>query len=212
MHKELTDLGLAGHFPHELWPQACVCVCALWLILARARICFYILQANAVRKMATRIATLRKYGQENILIAVDLKEFLPSACADFQAVWMNEQGEELKSEAGRRGRHLDFGWWLLAWDRYALAAAATQQMEFATAMKHKVVMTGVCCGMWARGVARHAWACHVQGLPQTPPPRAWARSSRSCTTNLSGYCACAFCYFPLCGACASFPFQEGVGE
>ena len=38
---------------------------------------------------------------------------------------------------------LEFAWWLLAWDRYALAAAATKQMPFELAMLHKETVTGL---------------------------------------------------------------------
>ena len=81
--------------------------------------------------------------------------FLPPTCADYQPVWLDEDGAPtLKAKKGDHRQpsvstrcallclcicicRLDFAWWLLAWDRYALAAAATQQMSFQLAMKHR---------------------------------------------------------------------------
>ena len=39
---------------------------------------------------------------------------------------------------------LEFAMWLVAWDRYALAAGMTNQMTYAQAMSHKCVVTEVC--------------------------------------------------------------------
>ena len=46
---------------------------------------------------------------------------------------------------------MDFCWWLLAWERYALAAAATGQMPFTTAMQHKLTVTSVAQDQMAEG-------------------------------------------------------------
>ena len=189
-----------------------VCVCALVVSRGGARMRGYILQANAVRKLAARIATLRKYGQENILIAVDLKEFLPAACAEYQAVWMNEQGEELKPETTKKGRHLDFGWWLLAWDRYALAAAATQQMDFSTAMKHKAVIAGMCCGLYARGAARHALALSCAGIAANASTEGLCPLVAVLYDELVRLLRVCFLCFPFSCTHARSLFQERMGE
>ena len=46
---------------------------------------------------------------------------------------------------------LDFAFWNLAWDRYALAAAAVGQMPFHTAMTYKHVITEVAINALAEG-------------------------------------------------------------
>ncbi len=46
---------------------------------------------------------------------------------------------------------LDFCWWILAWDRYALAAAATQQMPFEVAMRHKAKIVGMAANAVTEG-------------------------------------------------------------
>ena len=46
---------------------------------------------------------------------------------------------------------LDFAFWNLAWDRYALAAAAVGQMPFHTATTYKHVITEVAINALAEG-------------------------------------------------------------
>ena len=66
---------------------------------------------------------------------------------------MDEDGEALAGGSGRVGgkKFVDFAWWLLAWDRYALAAAATQQMEFWHAMQHKAVVAEIAADLATEG-------------------------------------------------------------
>ena len=40
-------------------------------------------------------------------------------------------------------RRLEFGWMIVAWDNYALAAAATGQLKYRAAMGHKAVVLSV---------------------------------------------------------------------
>ena len=84
-------------------------------------------------------------------------------------IWFDEQGNQSNkiAKAERRlvahsvtgcrvcalvayGR-LDFCWWLLAWDRYALAAAATGQMPFNLAMRHKANMVTIATNALTEG-------------------------------------------------------------
>ena len=66
---------------------------------------------------------------------------------------MDDDGEALAGGSGRVGgkKFVDFAWWLLAWDRYALAAAATQQMEFWHAMQHKAVVAEIAADLATEG-------------------------------------------------------------
>ena len=87
--------------------------------------------------------------------------FLPPACQDYIAVWLDDDGAPVQSS--RKGTRrcaallrscvslgvlaclprLDFCWWLLAWDRYALAAAITKQMTYQQAMEHKQLIVSI---------------------------------------------------------------------
>ena len=80
--KELNELGLARSFPPSVWPHA-----------------------PAVRKLATKIKTLANYGQVVALINVDLREYLPAACADYLPVWLNEDGVPAGKPAAATKRH-----------------------------------------------------------------------------------------------------------
>ena len=130
MLKVLSDLGLAAHFPTDLWPQA-----------------------NAVRKLATRIKTLKCLGQEQVFVYSDMREFLPAACAEYQPVWLDSDGTASESGKIKSNSRLDFAWWLLAWDRYALAAAATGQMSFALAMQHKAIVADIAADAIVEGTS-----------------------------------------------------------
>jgi hypothetical protein len=108
--------------------------------------------------------------------------FLPANCKEYQAIWLDEDGEALASGSAPKvggKKYVDFAWWLLAWDRYALAAAATQQMDFNQAMQHKRVIAEIAADSATEGkspliaviyddLAR--LACTVPGvrLPDTP--------------------------------------------
>ena len=79
--------------------------------------------------------------------------YLPPGASEYIPIWLDEDGAQMNAAPKNTRRRailrshgfrqrvyrvrLDFGRWLLAWDRYALAAAATKQMTFLTAMKHK---------------------------------------------------------------------------
>ena len=49
----------------------------------------------------------------------------------------------MSSNIVQAGRRLDLASWLIAFDRYALAAAATNQMSFQACMNHKNVVVDV---------------------------------------------------------------------
>ena len=80
--------------------------------------------------------------------------FLPATCKEYQAIWLDDDGEALAggsaSKAGGK-KYVDFAWWLLAWDRYALAAVATKQMDFKQAMQHKAVVAEVAANAATEG-------------------------------------------------------------
>eukprot|EP00973_Karenia_brevis_P064743 8994338-Karenia_brevis.AAC.1 len=96
---------------------------------------------NAVRELATRLKTKGRQGESGIFLFVDLKMFLPQTCTDRTLVHIDENGS-IKSK-NKSDRRLELHWWLAAWDRYALAAHALGQMQFATAMEHKRVVLDV---------------------------------------------------------------------
>ena len=86
-------------------------------------------------------------GALNSYICVELKKFLPQNCSEYLPAAENELSamERLLGAADPApkkrdsGRRLDFASWLLAFDRYALAATIVrpQQMSYALAMMHK---------------------------------------------------------------------------
>ena len=86
-------------------------------------------------------------GALNSYICVELKKFLPQNCSEYLPAAENEPSamERLLGAADPapkkrdNGRRLDFASWLLAFDRYALAATIVrpQQMSYALAMMHK---------------------------------------------------------------------------
>ena len=95
--------------------------------------------------------------------------FLPSECAEHCPVLLDEDGA-VRENASKKdmSRRVDFGAWLLAWDRYALgapfdgyvawarvyqlpAAAVLNQLSFIAAMKHKAVVAEVACGAASKG-------------------------------------------------------------
>ena len=96
-------------------------------------------------------------GALNSYICVELKKFLPQNCSEYLPAAENEPSamERLLGAADPapkkrdNGRRLDFASWLLAFDRYALAAAIVrpQQMPYTLAMQHKanVRFASFCC-------------------------------------------------------------------
>ena len=73
MSAKLTELGLAAHFPSDCWPTARATHCCLHFGPSGVHFSLGD-QANAVRKLATRVASFKNYGMETVFIAVDLKE------------------------------------------------------------------------------------------------------------------------------------------
>jgi hypothetical protein len=70
-----------------------------------------------------------------------------------RANWPRRAQAVVRAEAGRsrgcvviqeRARRLEIMSWLLAWRRYALAAAILGQMSFSQAVEHEAVVTEVC--------------------------------------------------------------------
>ena len=117
--------------------------------------------SSAVDHLAAECAKAKeKLKISSPFIFVELEKFLPSWC---------EAGpnECLYDDAGMK--KLDFGKWSIAFDRYAMAAACTDQVSFAGAMAHKeqclkVAMEahldkrGRLLGVYYDEVCRKAWA------------------------------------------------------
>ena len=88
MAKRLKDLGLSEFFPDTLWPPTA-----------------------AVRELASKLKALKKLGQENAFVSVDLKKcavwfsevlaschvcaqrFLPPFCPEFKRVDLGDEND-----------------------------------------------------------------------------------------------------------------------
>ena len=84
---------------------------------------------------------------------------------------------------------MDFAFWLLAWDRYALAAAATEQMPYQLAMTHRNIIAGIAIDAIAEGKSTQVAVVYDE------------LSRRACLSQCSPQSFCVLC----------FP-QERVGE
>ena len=72
--------------------------------------------------------------------------FLPPLFPQHVAVSL--EGVESVVPSKEEARRLDFNAWLIAFDRYAIAAHVTGQMEYSVAMQHKeIVLEVVATGM-----------------------------------------------------------------
>ena len=120
MSSKLSGLGLLTHFPPEVWPQQ-----------------------HAVRELATKIRAREKLGETNPFIYADLhryvtshdmspflccclQRFVPVFCPELVKVTLDVEANEKMDRTAKK--RLDPTVWLLAWDAYALAAAATGQV------------------------------------------------------------------------------------
>ena len=169
MHAELSKLGLEKLIPAESWPQARLGVASS---LRRMAVAVFDVQANAVKKLASKARLCKNQGQEKVFLFVDLREcvlrfgarllfgtgpqyliafrYLPPTVAGYQPVWLDEDGVVAKGQRKSEQR-LDFAWWLLAWDRYSLAAAATGQLPYRLAMTHKENIASIAADAVAEG-------------------------------------------------------------
>ena len=146
MGQMLQDKGLDLLFPPETWPEPA-----------------------AVRKLVAKLAGVRKKTLDKFagFTLVDLKEFLPAEFDEHVALELHEvvlfplfvhlfvsasllsceaSGELRPASKGSKapGKYLGLAQWLLAWDRYAIAASITDQLTFAECMIYKSVIGGVC--------------------------------------------------------------------
>ena len=55
----------------------------------------------------------------------------------------------------QKEKRLDWAWWQVAWERYALGAIATDQMSWKTAMAHKLIVVDIAAS--ARADERTEW-------------------------------------------------------
>ena len=71
MHAELSKLGLEKLIPAESWPQARLGVASG---LRRMAVAVFDVQANAVKKLASKARLCKNQGQEKVFLFVDLRE------------------------------------------------------------------------------------------------------------------------------------------
>ena len=70
--------------------------------------------------------------------------FLPPYCAEHKVVRLDND-EVVQQAAPVKERELDLATWQIAWDSYALAAAALEQLSFHASMLHKKVVLQIAC-------------------------------------------------------------------
>ena len=85
--------------------------------------------------------------------------FLPLNCAD---AWRAETDAGSSSDASskpmtqkQKDKRLDWAWWQVGWERYALVAVATDQLSWRSAMEHKLVCVSIAAA--ARADNRTEW-------------------------------------------------------
>ena len=122
MVQAMKDAGLADLYHDDLWPAS-----------------------TAVRELATQLRTKR-------FAFADLKKFLPPSCETFVQVFdpaVDPEAAAAKQPKG--GKALDLATWLMAWERFALAAAMVKMIDFSDAMRYKLVRRCACvycAGPW----------------------------------------------------------------
>ena len=97
-----------------------------------------------MRELATKIkAKAKTCGQKNPWVSPELRKFLPAYCPDFTSVALEGSFLAVTPEGGSKSeRRLEPAAWSLAWDTYALAAAALKQVRLACVLH--------CDRKWAR--------------------------------------------------------------
>jgi len=122
MAQAMKEAGLADLFHDDLWPAS-----------------------TAVRELATQLKTKR-------FAYSDLKKFLPPSCETFIQVFDPAvDPEAAAAKQAKGGKALDLATWLMAWERFALAAAMVKMIDFSDAMRYKLVCCCVrlyCAGHW----------------------------------------------------------------
>ena len=134
--------------------------------------------------LATEASQLQKLGVVKPFVFVDLRKYVPAWCADVQTGAQDflehrahdADGDSMlqlakvlenRNEATKPKRLLSIFQWGIAFDRYAVAAAAANQMPFVTALMHKDVCLHVAANgkrkrrLWLAlcydEVARRSW-------------------------------------------------------
>lgn len=106
-------------------------------------------RGELIDALATEAKRLRVKGIANPFVAVDLAKYLPSWCAlpsgssdgDDEAVPSQAIRDLAKAlgASSKQKRYLSVFQWQVAFDQYAVAAAAAQQWSFVSSMAHKSV-------------------------------------------------------------------------
>ena len=105
--RQIPKIDLQG-LPHTCWPKS-----AMVDVLA---------SEVAKKKLKDQIASP--------YIFQEMEKYAPS--------WANvKRNPETENEEGANAKKLDLAVWAAAFDKYAISAALTEQMTFATAMVHK---------------------------------------------------------------------------
>ena len=71
-----------------------------------------------MRELATKLKAGKKDGIENPFVYMDLKKFLPPCFRDHAPSTIDDMDKPAGNKANKR---LDFGSWLIAWDRCFVA-------------------------------------------------------------------------------------------
>jgi hypothetical protein len=147
----------------------------------------------ATDALATEVSQLVKHGVVKPFVLADLRKFVPSWCADLQngskqfsedyapdgnSDCLRELAKAIKERESnsKPKRLLSIFQWGIAFDRYAIAASATNQMDFVTAMCHK----DVCLQVAARAkMKRRQWLalCYDEVARTSWSERAFANDS-----------------------------------
>ena len=125
----LININLEG-LDHECLPAA-----EQGNKLATAKVCLSVQLFNFVLhfvRPAMCQVNLHDKGILKPFVFAELKEFLPA--------WASQKEEDKSSSK----KLLSFPLWSIAFDRYALAAAADGQLNYCKAMAHKNLVTKVC--------------------------------------------------------------------
>ena len=125
-------------------------------------------QGALVDELATQASKLVKRGVTKPFVAVDLRKYVPHWCAvgSMDSMEDAEEPSSMGKEVGKvmakqlgyqekPQKGLTIMQWQLACDRFAIAAAACDQLKYTSAMAHKVVCMKVAARADAKG--RSQW-------------------------------------------------------
>ena len=143
-------------------------------------------KADLVDSLATELARLKAKGVERPFIYTDVAQFLPGWCPKSYQEDEQEGAEEVENMMGKGFRlmaerlgapkkvkhRLDVLRWSIAFDRFAIALAATGQLSYGKAMEHKALCQRVALeanegrrhslGVIYDEVARRAWEARAR--------------------------------------------------